>query len=143
MTDVLQETLVQIEKFYDREQRLHDFNREVVKFSRAIDPLQKQLNKFIYDKIILVEEVRNADAVAREVILHLFQTYMQQPELLPEFMRRLIEEQRDDTQMPRIVCDYIAGMTDPFAVSELRRLQKKINEKLDFDLDILQLDWMK
>jgi len=56
-------------------------------------------------------------AKARRIINELFQAFQAEPGLLPpEFQERA----RDDT--PRAIADYIAGMTDRYAIVEHRRL---------------------
>ncbi|MFQ5770566.1 MAG: dGTP triphosphohydrolase [bacterium] len=50
--DVINCTLENITNFYKKKCRLHDFDEELVQFSLKTDPLQKDLNKFIYQEII-------------------------------------------------------------------------------------------
>ena len=42
--------------------------------------------------------------------------------LLPNFTNNLIKEEKDKTQRARLVCDYLAGMTDAFALTNYKRL---------------------
>jgi dGTPase len=57
-------------------------------------------------------------AKAERVLEDLFAAYLNRPELLPTTVRvRLDQEAR-----ARVVCDYIAGMTDRFALQEYQRL---------------------
>ena len=58
---------------------------------------------------------------ARRVITDLFRIYVDEPECLPEEWRAGAE-QSDRTVRARHVADYIAGMTDRFALDEHRRL---------------------
>jgi dGTPase len=55
---------------------------------------------------------------ARRTLSRLFETYLENPSLLPEKyqMRAEIEN------LHRVICDYIAGMTDRYALEEYRRL---------------------
>ena len=52
----------------------------------------------------------------------LFPLFMAKPALLPPEWRDEIDAARDDTQLARIVLDYVAGMTDRFAIQEFERL---------------------
>ena len=52
----------------------------------------------------------------------LFPLFLQRPELLPEEWRADIEAAVDEVQLARIVADYVAGMTDRFALQEGQRL---------------------
>jgi len=48
----------------------------------------------------------------------LFPLFMERPDLLPKQWRKDVVEVRDETALARIVCDYIAGMTDRFALQQ-------------------------
>jgi len=48
----------------------------------------------------------------------LFPLYMARPELLPEEWQQDVEAARDETARARLVADYIAGMTDRFALQQ-------------------------
>ncbi|MDQ7054157.1 MAG: dNTP triphosphohydrolase [candidate division KSB1 bacterium] len=143
VSDVIDVAIDEIARFYEEEKRFEQFDREILHFGEGVDPLQKQLNKFIYERIIWREEVRKFDDPAREVILYLYQAYNDNPELLPDVVQQGIARAEDDGLRARIICDHIAGMTDPFAVSELKRLQDEGYLKPNFDIDALQLDWMR
>jgi dGTPase len=55
---------------------------------------------------------------AERYITLLFETYRENPTLLPPKYRERIKE--DDKE--RVICDYIAGMTDRYALDEYKRL---------------------
>ncbi|MDZ7366236.1 MAG: dNTP triphosphohydrolase [candidate division KSB1 bacterium] len=121
VSDIIQQTLQQVERFSIHLGRLSFFDEEVVRFSPDLDPLQKDLNSFIYQNIIFVPSVQRADMQVREVLRALFRCYYHDPELLPA------EELRDTTlaERPRQIADFIAGMTDHFVIKEIERLRRK------------------
>ena len=49
-------------------------------------------------------------------------TKIQPSKLLPDFTDRLIRIEKDQNSRARLVCDYLAGMTDSFALRNYRRL---------------------
>jgi dGTPase len=55
---------------------------------------------------------------AERILRDLFNAYLQEPEILPAHVQSLIEEYGQE----RTICDYIAGMTDRFAVDEYNKL---------------------
>ena len=60
-------------------------------------------------------------SAARRILRDLFALYMEEPDVMPEaWCERAME--RDEAGKARVVCDYIAGMTDRFAIEEHRRL---------------------
>ena len=64
---------------------------------------------------------------AKTVITGLFETYMEEPRQMPAHIHAAIQE---PTQAPRVIADYVAGMTDRYAINAAR-------EWLDFDADAL------
>jgi dGTPase len=57
-----------------------------------------------------------------EVVNGLFPLYLAQPDLLPAEWRHDIAAATSETELARIVADYVAGMTDRFAIQEGARL---------------------
>lgn len=92
-------------------QRLAEFSPAVAGISRA---LKEFLYRRLYDHAVIVEE-RNRSVNALE---RLFRHYLEHPESMPEnYSVRVSEEARH-----RVVCDYIAGMTDHFLLRQHREL---------------------
>jgi dGTPase len=58
---------------------------------------------------------------ARRVLRELFELFLSEPELLPDRWRQRAGP-RGQAGCARVICDYIAGMTDAFAIEEHRRL---------------------
>ena len=56
------------------------------------------------------------------VVEDLFPLFMADPSNLPKQWRKDVAEAADETALARIVADYIAGMTDRFAIQEHARL---------------------
>ena len=54
--------------------------------------------------------IRSEKVEATAVITTLFQRWMEMPETLPQHQQRMVEE----SSLPQVVADYIAGMTDEF-----------------------------
>jgi len=55
---------------------------------------------------------------AEKFITELFKAYLGSPTLLPQKYQRRMDEE----PLPRVICDYIAGMTDRFALDEYKKL---------------------
>jgi dGTPase len=65
--------------------------------------------------------VNRTRSQARRILADMFQLFMEEPDVLPrEWLVRAQES--DDVGKARVVCDYIAGMTDRFAIEEHRKL---------------------
>jgi len=58
----------------------------------------------------------------RILLENLFRAYLKDPSLLPESVRRHYDNEKKKGNEKRIVCDYIAGMTDRFALDRYQEL---------------------
>ncbi len=57
---------------------------------------------------------------AHRILESLFTTYVKNPKILPPEVSSKITQKKDPLE--RIICDYIAGMTDRFALDEYNKL---------------------
>ena len=74
-----------------------------------------ELKRFLFAALYRHERVRQSMQRARQVVAELFAAYVQQPQQMPE-------EYASQPARERAVADYIAGMTDRFALREHQRL---------------------
>jgi dGTPase len=81
----------------------------------AVALLKARLMKRLYQH----QRVRRMGAKARRVMTGLFEAYMDDPHQLPE---HVVARAADERPMPRVIADYIAGMTDRFALDEYAKL---------------------
>jgi dGTPase len=79
--------------------------------------LKRFLNKHLYSHEQKLEMTRRAQQIVRE----LFQIYMSDVEHMPEEFSEQAEK-GDTTGRARVVADYIAGMTDRYAIAEHERI---------------------
>jgi len=86
-------------------------------FSAAILEEHRALKRFLMQGLYRHYRVARMSEKARRVVRDLFTAFTASPGLLPPEHR-----ERTGTDLPRAVCDYIAGMTDRYAIREHRRL---------------------
>jgi len=92
-------------------------------FSDDIAERQKPLRKFLFERMYRHHKVNRMMSQARRIVRELFGLFMAEPETLPPPWRDRAKATGDDmTRRARVVCDYIAGMTDTYAIDEHRRL---------------------
>jgi len=130
MNDVIRFTAENIGEFISTTGRTCDFDWELVRFSPEADPLQKQLNAFIYKKIIHFSRMHWSDELGEKLLSRLFDAYFHDPDLLPEALAPGPKAAREQSPaFMRAICDYIAGMTDHYAIREAEHLAqlKKLN----------------
>ena len=95
--------------------------RTLVQFS---DPMLADLGvlrKFLYERMYRHYRVNRTRSQARRILSEMFQLFLAEPDILPpEWAERA--SSGDPGRRARAVCDYIAGMTDRYAIEEHRKL---------------------
>jgi dGTPase len=91
----------------------------VVGHSEAMAALNKQLKRFLYDHMYRHYRVARMQIKAENTLTALFEAYVREPAQLPPETQKRAHATGD---LPRTVCDYIAGMTDRFALDEHYKL---------------------
>ncbi len=99
-------------------QELQSLPYNVVTFSEEMHQRNRQLKDFLYAKLYRHHRVVRMAVKAERIVGDLFRAYVQEPAILPSHVQELIQEKG----LERTVCDYIAGMTDRFAVEEYQKL---------------------
>jgi dGTPase len=101
---------------------IRDLEYSVIRFSPEIWADLKQIRKFLFARMYRAPSVMVKRAEVTIVVEDLFPLFLNDPALMPERWHTDIDAARGDTALARIVCDYIAGMTDRFALQEHARL---------------------
>ena len=94
--------------------------RKLVSFSPDILEDLSRLSAFLYAKMYRNYRVNRSRSASKRMIAQLFDLFMTQPDVLPAEWAAAGEVQ--GAARARTVCDYIAGMTDRFAIEEHRKL---------------------
>src|SRR5690606_38536561 len=85
-------------------------------FSDEVRREADELKRFLFDNLYRHYRVMRMTKKARRIVRELFEVFLSDPRLLPP------DHQRDEAQQARAIADYIAGMTDRYAIREHRRL---------------------
>ena len=93
----------------------------IVSFSEELTPKIQQLRKFLFAKMYRHYKVNRMASKAKRVISELFNLFMEDPTVLPDEWRYLGKKNLKNNQA-RLISDYIAGMTDRYALLEYDRL---------------------
>jgi dGTPase len=91
-------------------------------FSTEMEQLRREAKEFLYQNLYLCPDLQRAHKQASTVVLDLFGVWMADPGLLPAGYSTQIEQQG----APRVIADYLAGMTDHFVLEMHRRLRKAV-----------------
>jgi dGTPase len=90
----------------------------LVRFSPETQEKNQELKAFLHRTFYRHYRVERMRLKARRMLTRLFEVYIDNPLLLPfKYQRR-----RETEPFERVVCDYLAGMTDRYALQEYRRL---------------------
>jgi len=94
----------------------------IIRFSKPLYQNLKAIKGFLFARMYRAPSVVVERQRVTKVIRDLFPLYMAEPGLLPEEWRADVARAGDETELARVVLDYVAGMTDRFALAEHRRL---------------------
>jgi dGTPase len=100
---------------------IRGLGRPVVAFSARMAETDRTVKAFLYKRMYEHWKLNRSHSKARRVVADLFGLLFAEPNCLPSPWREKAE-QADTQARARVVADYIAGMTDRFALDEHRRL---------------------
>ena len=90
----------------------------VIGYSEDMQRRNRELKDFLYANMYKHYRVVRMAVKAERVIADLFNAYKAEPKILPDSVQIFIEKRG----LERVICDYIAGMTDRFAIEEHQKL---------------------
>ncbi len=98
--------------------QLQELLVNVIGFSEGLGRQNRELKNFLYNHLYRHYRVVRMAVKAERIITGLFQAYLGEPEMLPKEAQANIEKRGQE----RAICDYIAGMTDRYAIEEYNKL---------------------
>ncbi len=120
--DLTAETLRRVEQYKpDSAADVRAMPVPLVGFSDELERDQRALRAFLYERMYKHYKVNRMRSQAKRILKELFGLFMAEPETLPDIWRR-DAEQAPPVRRARLVCDYLAGMTDNYAIDLHRRL---------------------
>ncbi len=100
-------------------------NNSLIKFSDAMAQQHHALKQFLRQHLYQHHKVYRETIKSQQIISALFQAFMDHPRLLPQEhynMLNKIQKRLGETGRARTIADYIAGMTDRYAITEYNKL---------------------
>lgn len=86
-------------------------------FSPEVEQERRQLKDFLYENLYFSPALEGEKDDAERIVGELFAHWMEEPDDLPRNYR----EKATQEPLPRVICDYIAGMTDPFIYDQYEK----------------------
>ena len=94
----------------------------IIRFSKPLYQELKAIRSFLFHRMYRAPSVMEVRAKVTQVVQDLFSAFMADPGLLPDEWEHAVQSCSDQTELARTVADYVAGMTDRFAIQEHARL---------------------
>jgi dGTPase len=122
VADVLSETRARVAASkVASAQDVRELGRPLVAFSTSMAEDLSRLRQFLQQRMYQHWRVNRTRSQARRILAEMFDLFLAEPDVLPaDWYARL--RPLDDAGKARVICDYIAGMTDRYAIEEHRRL---------------------
>ena len=127
VNDVLEHTRKNIAGL-DSVQQVREAGKQLAGFSPGMADRERRLKKFMYRRLYYHPEQLQTAERARDVIARLFVAYQQDPTTMPDdWLERLPET---EPAKSRHIADFIAGMTDRFAIDQCTRIYGRVPQGL-------------
>jgi dGTPase len=119
VTDMIQSTDTRIKESGVRSSLgVQELAYNVIGYSEDMQRRNRELKDFLFSKLYRHYRVVRMQVKAEQIITALFTAYLAEPLILPDHVQKWIPARG----LERTICDYIAGMTDRYAIEEHARL---------------------
>jgi dGTPase len=88
--------------------------------SEKIEEAMLGMRKYMFKNVYTNPKAKDQETKAQNLLRVLYEHYLRYPEEMPEEFKRLLAEGRFSRE--RIVCDYLAGMTDQYTIETYEEL---------------------
>jgi dGTPase len=126
--DLVSETQKRLEKF--RPESVDDIrglDRAIASFSSEMEQQNLEIKQFLRQRMYKHFTVNRSMSKAKRLVRDLFGLLLAEPSLMPDDWAVRCAD-FSEAERARYVCDYVAGMTDRFAIAEYRRLFDIVDE---------------
>ena len=118
VTDLINRTEANIKRFkIKRPQDVFKIPERVVTMSKEMQAIRTPMREFLTEKLYKHYRVVRMSSKAHRFITSLFQVYIDKTDQLPPTTQARIKKEGQY----RVICDYIAGMTDRYALDEYKK----------------------
>jgi dGTPase len=93
---------------------VRDFPRRLAAFSEQTEAGRREAKEFLYANLYYSPQLRRDKEASEKLLTEVFDFFTANPEKLPSSYR----EQCNEMPVARVVCDYVAGMTDKFIIEQ-------------------------
>ena len=121
--DLVMQTKINIKNFKPKDTyEVRMLKTPLITFSKKMIANMKEIRHFLMTKMYKHSEINRMTSKAKRIVFDLFKIYTEEQECLPEEWRKKCKLAKEEFSRNRIIADYIAGMTDRFAINEHKKL---------------------
>ena len=99
---------------------IHSMDKPMVQMSEEVDEAMQGLRKFMFENVYKNPLAKQEESKAIEMVKNLYHYYMEHLDKLPAEYLRMMQWNGDSKE--QVICDYIAGMTDNYAVKVFQEI---------------------
>jgi dGTPase len=119
VTDLVESSAARLaDSGVDSVEEVRQSEERLIGFSLELDGAKRELKRFLYENLYFHPRVREMSDNGARILGDLFKVFRDDPMLLPVHVRDHFAEDGE----ARAIADYVAGMTDRFAIGEHERL---------------------
>ncbi|MCB1214770.1 MAG: deoxyguanosinetriphosphate triphosphohydrolase [Deltaproteobacteria bacterium] len=120
VTDLINQTLINLQKASIKNLKdVRQHPKNLVGHSKALQSQIAELKRFLFNKLYKLYRVERMADKAERILTDLFKAYVHNPKILPTEVYEQVEKEKGNK---RVICDYLAGMTDRYALDEHQKL---------------------
>jgi dGTPase len=97
-----------------KEREVRGHGERLATFSAEVDAERRQIKDFLYSNLYYSPSLAGEKEDAEQIVTELFAFWMENPSALPSSY----QEKAEQESLPRVICDYIAGMTDHYIINQ-------------------------
>lgn len=99
----------------------NSLDQDDIIMSKEVEEAMFDLRQYMFQNVYTNKVAKSQEGKAENLIIELYRFYREHPEEMSEEFRERLELHADPLE--QVVCDYIAGMTDRFAIDVFRKLK--------------------
>jgi dGTPase len=116
--DLIRNTQQQIkEAGVNSQDAVRNYPRRLIALSQTVETERRGIKEFLYQNLYYYPALDSEKKDAERIVSELFEFWMQTPGSLPSAYR----EKAQQEPLPRVICDYIAGMTDHYIYEQYEK----------------------
>jgi len=120
VSNLVEESKNRIQKFnIETPEKARTVKQPIICFDRTMKKQLEELRTFLFENLYRHFKVIRMSSKAQRFIKEIFAVYLENPKQLPE---STLHKKTSTDPLHRVICDYIAGMTDRYALDEYKKL---------------------